>query len=50
MWRPGPQVPRGDKVQLPHLSLLEVGGLPLLFMVNGVAVQRAVARTTKVVL
>jgi hypothetical protein len=40
------QVARGSTVELPHLSLLEVCGEPLLFMVNGVAVQRAVARSS----
>lgn len=39
------QVARGSTVPLPHLSLLEVAGLPLLFMVNSMAVQRAVARS-----
>jgi hypothetical protein len=39
------QVPRGSTVSLPHLSLLEVCGLPLLFMVNSMAVQRAVNRS-----
>lgn len=41
----GTQVPRGSTVPLPHLSLLEVSDLPLLFMVNSMAVQRAVARS-----
>jgi hypothetical protein len=39
------QVARGSTVALPHLSLLEVASLPLLFMVNSMAVQRAVARS-----
>lgn len=39
------QVPRGTTVPLPHLSLLEVSDLPLLFMVNSMAVQRAVSRS-----
>lgn len=39
------QVARGSTVALPHLSLLEVASLPLLFMVNSLAVQRAVARS-----
>jgi hypothetical protein len=39
------QVPRGSTVALPHLSFLEVSSLPLLFMVNSMAVQRAVARS-----
>jgi hypothetical protein len=39
------QVAGGSTVALPHLSLLEVASLPLLFMVNSMAVQRAVARS-----
>jgi hypothetical protein len=44
------QVPRGSAVALPHLSLLEVSGEPLLFMVNNMAVQRAVARSSALVM
>jgi hypothetical protein len=44
------QVVRGAAVELPHLSLLEVCGEPLLFMVNGMAVQRAVARSSALVM
>lgn len=44
------QVPRGSKVLLPHLSLLEIAGEPLLFMINGMAVQRAVARSSQLVM
>lgn len=44
------QVARGDSVVLPHLSLLEVGGLPLLFMVNSMAVARALARSHHLVM
>jgi hypothetical protein len=44
------QVARGSAVPLPHLSLLEVCGEPLLFMVNGLAVQRAVARSSALVM
>jgi hypothetical protein len=42
----GQQLQRGACVMLPHLSLLEVGGMSLLFMVNSLAVQRAVGRST----
>ena len=38
---------RGSTVALPHLSLVEVASLPLLFMVNSMAVQRAVARSVQ---
>jgi hypothetical protein len=38
-------VPRGSTVPLPHLSLLEVSSLPLMFVVNHMAVKRAVTRS-----
>eukprot|EP00879_Flechtneria_rotunda_P004646 GHRR01004905.1.p1 GENE.GHRR01004905.1~~GHRR01004905.1.p1 ORF type:complete len:378 (+),score=171.71 GHRR01004905.1:406-1539(+) len=41
----GTQVPRGSQVELPHLSLIEVGCTALLFMMNDMAVQRAIARS-----
>lgn len=33
-------VPIGHKIKLPHLSLLEVGGITLLFQVNAEAIVR----------
>lgn len=44
------QVPRNDQVALPHLSVLEVGGLPLLFMTNSLGMLRASARSTHLVM
>jgi hypothetical protein len=44
------QLERGQVAPLPHLSLLEVGGVQLLFMVNALAVQRAVARARHLVM
>ncbi|WIA10524.1 hypothetical protein OEZ85_010712 [Tetradesmus obliquus] len=46
----GRKVSRGSAAPLPHLSLLEVGGEPLLFMVNGLALRRAVARSSALVM
>jgi hypothetical protein len=40
------QVARDAWVPLPHLSLVEAADTPLLFMVNSLAVGRAVARST----
>jgi hypothetical protein len=39
------QVDQGQVAQLGHLSLVEVGGVRLLFMVNHAATKRATART-----
>jgi len=39
------QVDQGQVAQLGHLSLVEVGGVRLLFMVNHAATERATART-----
>lgn len=47
---PTPQLERGQSAPLPHLSLLEVGGVQLLFMVNALAVQRALARMEQLVM
>jgi hypothetical protein len=44
------QVQRNDKVALPHLSLLEVGGLPLLFMTNSLGTLRARTRSHHLVM
>lgn len=46
----GAHLARGEGAPLPHLSLLEVGGLQLLFMVNGLAVSRALARVEQLVM
>ena len=45
-----PQLERGESAPLPHLALLEVGGVQLLFMVNALAVQRALARMEHLVM
>lgn len=39
-----------ETVQLPHLSVIEAGGVTLLFMVNPVAVSRVQQRTLKMVM
>ena len=39
------QVDQGQVAQLGHLSLVEVGGVRLLFMINHAAAKRATART-----
>jgi len=41
----GQALPRGHEAALPHLGLVEVGGLSLLFLVNRGAVQRALLRS-----
>ena len=41
------QVDLGQVAQLGHLSLVEVGGVRLLFMVNHAAVKRASGRTAQ---
>jgi hypothetical protein len=35
------EVSTGNKVKLPHMSLIEVGGVQLFFLVNALALQRA---------
>ena len=50
LFPPSSQVHRGGSAALPHLSLLEVGGVQLLFMVNPLAVQRALARSQQLVM
>eukprot|EP00775_Hariotina_reticulata_P007147 gene7147-7362_t len=46
----GSKVPQNDQVALPHLSVLEAGGLPLLFMTNSLGMLRASARSTHLVM
>lgn len=46
----GAPLGRGEAAALPHLGLLEVGGLQLLFMVNQLAVGRALARVEQLVM
>jgi hypothetical protein len=47
---PHPQLARGESAPVPHLSLLEVGGVQLLFLVNPLAVRRALARAEQLVM
>jgi hypothetical protein len=44
------QLERGASAPLPHLSLLETGGVRLLFLVNPLAVARALARSEVLVM
>lgn len=44
------QLERGASGPLPHLSLVEVGGIQLLFLVNPLAVQRAIVRSEQLVM
>ncbi|KAF8068428.1 clcD [Scenedesmus sp. PABB004] len=46
----GRHVPRGGCAALPHLSLLDVGGVALLFMANSMATARAIDRSTHLVM
>ena len=39
------QVERGQSAQVPHLSLLEVGGIRLLLHVNHAAIKRLLVRS-----
>lgn len=44
------QVQQHESVALPHLSLVEAGGVRLIFLVNNAAVQRVVRRTAALIL
>ena len=44
------QVQQNEAVPLPHLSLIEVGGIQLMLLVNSAAVQRVMRRTAALVL
>ncbi|KAI8473960.1 MAG: hypothetical protein J3K34DRAFT_409085 [Monoraphidium minutum] len=46
----GAPLERGESAPVPHLSLLEVGGVQLLFMANPAAVQRALVRSQQLVM
>ena len=51
--RPPPlraQLERGASAPLSHLSLLEIGGVRLLFLANPLAVARALARSEMLVM